>query len=340
MHRLSRTLAVAAVVTSLVAAAGCSSGKTSSGSSGDSKSPAKVSYLTAFGTVGRDAFIWVAEDKGYFKDENIDIDIKPGAAADTNLKALSAGQVQFAALDFNASLVDQGQGQYTDVRAFAAIHQRNLSSIIGLDGGGITTPKDVVNKKIGVATGSVVKLLYPAYARLAGLDPTAIQWQEAAPATLPGLLAAGKVDGLATFLIGTPAIEKASGKKTVVLPFSQYLTDLYGNALFTTNTYATKNPDVVKRFRTAALKGLQYAIDHPDEAGKILQKYNPTIGDTGATSATGEIKLMTPYVAAGASLGTLDEQRVARSIAILQGAGLFGSGLTPDKVLYLAAQSS
>ncbi len=121
MHRLSRTLAVAAIVTSLVAAAGCSSDKASS-SGGSSKTPDKVSYLTAFGAVGRDAFIWVAQDKGYFKDANIDIDIKPGAAADTNLKALSANQAQFAALDFNAALVDQGKGQYTDVRAFAAIH--------------------------------------------------------------------------------------------------------------------------------------------------------------------------------------------------------------------------
>jgi NitT/TauT family transport system substrate-binding protein len=330
-------LAVAAVVTALVAA-GCSSSKPKASGGGTTT---KVSYLTAFGAVGRDAFIWVAKDKGYFKDAGIDINIQLGAAAEPNLKAMSAGAVQFAALDLTGAVVDQGKGQYTDVRAIAAIHQRNLSSIVSLEGSAIASPKDIVNKKIGVATGSVVQLLYPAYAKLAGLDPNAIQWKPTTPAALPLLLASGQVDGLATFLIGTPAIEKAAGgKKAVVLPYSNFLTDLYGNALFTTKTYADKNPDVVKAFRTAALKGLQYAIDHPDEAGKILQKYNPTIGPNGATSATGEIKLMAPYVAAGATIGTLDKDRVARGIAILQGAGLFPSGLTPDKVVDFGVASA
>lgn len=331
MQRLTRRTVVTGMAAAAVAAAaGCSKSKSTTGSS---STPDKVSYLTAFGAVGRDAFIWVAQDKGYFKAANIDITIQLGAATDKNLAALSAGKVQFTALDLTGGVIQVGKGAYTDARAFAAIHQRNLSSIIGLEGGQITTPKDIQGKKIGVATGSVVKSLYPAYAQLAGLDPKQIQWLEVPPQALPSLLPSKQADGLATFLIGTPAIEKAAGKKTVVLPYSTYLTDLYGNGLFTSQKIASSQPDLVKRFRDAALKGLQYAIDHPDEAGQILKKYNATADPT---SAAGEIKLMTPYVgsaAAGVAVGALDEQRVARGIAILQGSGLIPSGLTPDKVV-------
>jgi NitT/TauT family transport system substrate-binding protein len=330
MRTLTRRSVVTGLATTMVAAAaGCS--KSAPAVSG--QAPDKVIYLTAFGAVGRDAFIWIAQEKGYFKDANIDVSIKLGAAADKNLQALSAGQAQFAALDLTGGVIQVGKGSYPDVRAFAAIHQRNLSSIIGVEGGSLSTPKDLVGKKVGVATGSVVKSLYPAYARLAGIDPTLIQWVEVAPAQLPPLLAAKQVDGLATFLIGTPAIEKAAGKKTVVLPFSTYLTDLYGNGLFTSAKIAQQSPDLVKRFRIAALKALQYSIDHPDEAGQILKKFNPTAD---AVAATGEIKLMTPYVgsaASGVTVGALEEQRVARGIAILQSSGLIPSGLTPDKIV-------
>jgi NitT/TauT family transport system substrate-binding protein len=79
------------------------------------------------------------------------------------------------------------------------------------------------------------------------------------------------------------------------------------------------------------LKALKYTIDHPEEAAEIMNKAQPS-ADKGA--AVSEIKLMTPYVTAGGGVfGALDEQRVSRAIAILQGAGLIPSGLTGDKVV-------
>lgn len=46
----------------------------------------KVTYLTAFGAVGRDAFAWVAQEKGYFKESGLDVTIQLGAATGENLK--------------------------------------------------------------------------------------------------------------------------------------------------------------------------------------------------------------------------------------------------------------
>ena len=90
---------------------------------------------------------------------------------------------------------------------------------------------------------------------------------------------------------------------------------------------------VSARSGDAALKALQWTIDNPAEAAQILKDANPTAD---LASATGEIKLMTPYVKpanAKAPFGGLDQQKVARAIAILQGAGLIPSGLTPDAVV-------
>ncbi len=319
----------AAVLTVLAATAlsGCTAARRTSATGHD-----KVAYMTAFGAVGRDAFIWVAKDKGYLADAGIDVTIQLGAGTDPNLKALSSGQVQIAANDLNGVTVSVGTGNYTDVRAFAAVNQRNLSSIVTLDGAGITSPKDLPGKKLGVSTGSVVKLLFPAYARLAGIDPASVHWVTVAAPALSGMLGKQQADGLATYLISTPAIQKlAGGRKAVVMPFSTYLTDLYGNALVTTATFARTHRDLLERFRGAILAGVRYTVEHPDEAGAIMRKYNPTID---AAAAAGEIRLMTPYVGAGdAAFGTLDQRRVARAIAILQGAGLFPPGLTPDRIL-------
>src|SRR4029450_8510733 len=122
------------------------------------------------------------------------------------------------------------------------------------------------------------------------------------------------------------------GKKAVVMPYSEYLRDLFGNGIVTTAEIADKKPEMAKRFRDVMLKALKTTIDHPEEAAEIMNKVQPS-ADKGA--ATSEIKLMTPYVTAagGGVFGAIDEQRASRAIAILQGAGLIPPGLTADQVV-------
>ncbi|MEV4511623.1 ABC transporter substrate-binding protein [Dactylosporangium sp. NPDC049525] len=328
--RRYRALLVAVLATALIGAAGgCTSPKAEPAAS--EKKLDQVTYLTAFGAVGRDAFAWVAQEKGYFKESGLDVTIQLGAATGENLKGLAAGQAQFANLDLIGAWILAGKGDYKDFRTIAAIHQQSLVSIVTLEGSGITSPKDLEGKKVGAATGSVNQLLFPAYAKLAGIDASKVQWVNAQPPQLPALLAGGQVQALSTFLIGSKGIEKAAGgKKAVILPYSKYLGDLYGNGIITTAKIAKENPDLARRFRDASLKAVKYSIDHPDEAAQILKKAQPAAD---ITAAVGEITLMTPYVSSGAAIGAMDQERVARAIATLQAGGLIPAGLTPDAVV-------
>jgi NitT/TauT family transport system substrate-binding protein len=135
-------------------------------------------------------------------------------------------------------------------------------------------------------------------------------------------------------VVGKPSIEfVAKPKKAVVLPFSDHLGDLYGNSLVTQSKLAKDKPDLVKRFTTALLKGLEYSIDNPKEAAQILVKNQPT---QKVEPAAAELELMAAYVrssGSGAAVGALDSQRVARCIALLQGAGAIPDGLTPEQVV-------
>lgn len=334
MIRRTRVLAAALLAMALIATSACSDSDDGGTDSGAGKASEKITYLTAFGAAGRDAFIWIAKKKGYFAEAGIDVDIQLGAATGENLKALASGKAQFANLDLIGAWILAGKGTYPNIRAIAAVHQQTLVSIVSLEGSGITSPKDLVGKKLGAATGSVNQLLFPAYARLAGIDPKSVTWVNTTPPQIPALLASGQVKAVSTFLIGKGGIEKAAdGKKAVIMPYSDYLSDLFGNGIFTTKDITENKADLAKRFREAAIKGLQYTIDHPDEAAQTLHEAQPA---TALASAKGEIVLMTPYVKAttsGAPIGSMDEQRVARAIAILQGSGLIPAGLTPDEAV-------
>ena len=118
-----------------------------------------------------------------------------------------------------------------------------------------------------------------------------------------------------------------------MLPYTDYLTDLYGVGLGVTKKAKSENPDRVRRFNDALLKGLRDAIENPAEAGKVYAKYQKIQPEPVAAA---ENQLLVPYVksaSTGVAVGALDAQRVARNISILQGAGVIPAAFAPEEVV-------
>src|SRR5947207_1805100 len=334
--RLSRVFAAAIVSTAMLAATGCTSGSNANNKSNQAPIE-KVTYATGFGQFGREAYVYVGIDKGYFRDAGIDVTVKPGQGTGDTLKQLTAGNVDIAPVDFTGAMIQIGGGKVEGVTAVAAIHQRTLACIMTLDGRNIRSPKDLEGHTVGDPNGSTIGLMFPTYAKLAGIDASKVKFVNLPAQQLPQTLAAGTVDTIGQFVVGVPTIEKAAGgKKAVVLPYSDFINDVYGNVLVTTTKLAQQKPDLVKKFTAALLTSLQYAVDHPDEAGQILHSHVPT---QDPKVAAGELTLMKQYVnssSSGTAIGALDQQRVARSIALMQGANAIPAGLTPDRLVDFA----
>jgi NitT/TauT family transport system substrate-binding protein len=293
----------------------------------------KVTFLTAFGVNGRDGYAHVAKAKGFFAEAGIDVTIQAGKAGESNHLLLTSGQAQFAAVDASGAFIRYATKNDTGFQIVAAIQQSTLVSIIAMADRGIASPRDLAGKILGSATGAVPQTLFPAYARLVGIDPGTVRWTNTSPEQLPTLLIANKIDGAGLFLVARPGVEAAAhGRKTTVLPYSDVLPDLYGAALVTQKTTITSKPDLVRRFIRALLKGLDYAVTHPAEAGDILHEAEPT-QDAGLAAA--ELELMRPYVlTANHPVGILDPTRGAQNLALLKSVGLIptdtAAGLATD----------
>ncbi|SCG34680.1 ABC transporter substrate-binding protein [Micromonospora halophytica] len=334
MRRLTRTVAAAALATALALVSACSSGDDSSeAKGGEGKALEKVTYLTSFGNFGRDSYAWVAKEKGFFKEAGFDVEIKPGQGTGSVIQTIVGGQADFGPIDLTGGLLQLGNGAAKDFVAVAAIQQRTMAAIVTVEGKNIATPKDLEGKKLADTPTSVVRLLFPTYARLAGVDASKVTFVNGEAQSLMGMLGSGTVDGIGQFVVGQPTVEVVTKKKPVVLPYSDVMTDLYGNALITSSKLAKEKPEMVKRFTAALLKGLEYALANPQEAADLLKK-NVNATNTGAAAA--ELQLMAAYVRSsnsGTALGTLDQERVAKSIALLQGAGALKSAINPDQII-------
>jgi NitT/TauT family transport system substrate-binding protein len=339
--KLNRLAGVAAATAVMLVAAGCGGGDTTDTAvTGSSTAGAveKINYLTSFNTFGRDAYVYVAKEKGYFEQAGLDVDIKPGTGTVDVMKLIASGRADFGPGDFSTVVITVAK-QKLPVTTVAMVQQKSLAALVSLEGYGISTPKDLEGKKIADQPGSTNTVMFPVYAKAAGIDASKVKFVPAAPPTLPQLLAAHKVDAIGQFVVGKGLIEKAAnGKKAVFLPFGDVLPDLYGNAILTSSSFAKDKPEVTKKFVSALMKGLEYSIAHPDETGEILNKYQPT---QDPKVAAGEVTLMAPYVKGdkGAAVGSVDNARVTKIIDLLTEAGAIPAGVQPAQIVDPSATS-
>ncbi|MEV0616330.1 ABC transporter substrate-binding protein [Nonomuraea sp. NPDC050404] len=331
MRRLPRVITISVLVATFSLPAGCGSGT-------EEPSPARpaadrVTYVTGFGTFGREAYVYVAQEKGYFREAGIEVTVQPGQGSGENLAAVLGGRAQFSAIDFTATLISAANGKADGAVAVAALHQRTLAALMTLEGSGIGEPADLEGKTVADAASSVISMMFPAYAKLTGVDREKVKWVSLEPAQLAANLASGQVDAIGQYVVGEPTVRNAAkGRKVTVLPFGEVITDLYGSAVTTSATLAKDRPDLVRKFTGALLKGLAYAVDHPQEAAQILLKRQPAMN---AESAAAELTLMAPYVrpSGGEPIGAMSRERVERAITALRTAGAFETAPTPESVV-------
>ena len=333
MKTILRRLGIGVTALALVAAGGCGSDDDGGASGGgDQAALEKVTYLTGVGVQGRESYVYVAQEKGFFREAGFEVEVKPGAGTVPNLKLLQGGQADFAVLDITGALIEYGRGNFKDFTIISALQQRNLACLMALEGSGVAGPKDLEGKRIAYIPGGVVRTLFDTYAKLAGFDASTVTWVNMPFQAMPAGLASKRIDVATQFVVGKGFVESVGKRKAVVLPYSDYLVDLYGNGVAVTSKDAKADPDRVRRFNEAILKGLAYAIEHPQEAGTIYAKFQKA---QPPKAAGGEMALMAPYVKSGGSggVGALDQNRVARNIAILQGAGTIPNSFQPEDVV-------
>jgi NitT/TauT family transport system substrate-binding protein len=300
----------------------------------------KVTYLTGLGAFGREAFAWVADAKGFFRDAGVAVTIVPGAAGDENLKKIAGNAAQFGVIDESGAVIRAGRGNFDPFRLVAALNSQTLIAIMSLVGRGITIPADLKGKTIAQAEGAVIKTLFPGYAKLAGLDPKTVRWVEVAATGLPALLASGQVDAIGQFVVGRPAVAAAAKRPVddvITLPYSTYMTDPYGNALVTSQQLIDSNPDLVRRFAGALIKGLVYAVANPEESGRILTKAVPA---SNPDTAAAELRLLANYGGrspSGAPVGVFEPAKVSRGIALMQSLGQFPTAFPVDRLVWFDA---
>jgi NitT/TauT family transport system substrate-binding protein len=230
---------------------------------------------------------FVALEKGFYKDENLDVTIVPGGPDIVSEQQVANGQADFG-VDWVASFLafrDKGL-PLVDV---AQIYQSSGLLLVSRKSANITKPEDLKGKHVGVWYGGN-EFEFLALMDKLKYDPDKDLTVIKQGFTMDPFLA-GQMDAASAMTYNEYQIVLESGVKAEDLNVINYTTEGVGmleDNLFASEDMVKAKPDLVKRFVRASIKGWQGAIDDQKSAVDAVMKY----AEPGSTTADHQTRMM------------------------------------------------
>jgi NitT/TauT family transport system substrate-binding protein len=224
--------------------------------------------------------LYVAIDKGYFKDAGIEIEFDYSLETDA-VSLVGAGNLQFAVVSGEQVLLARAQG--LPIVYVCAWYQQYPVAVVSKVDQGIKTAADLRGKKIGLPGlyGAnyigLDAILFSAGLTEKDVTLDSIGFNQVAS------LAADKDQAVSVYTTNEPVQLAAQGYKLNEIRVADTL-QLASNGLITNEGTIAKDPDLVRRMTSAFLKGLADTIANPDAAYTISMKYVPNLDKQDATT--------------------------------------------------------
>ncbi|MCK9373512.1 MAG: ABC transporter substrate-binding protein [Sulfuricurvum sp.] len=215
------------------------------------------------------AGIIMAKEKGFYSDAGLDVTILERDPSRDNIMEVVNGEAEYGIAD-SSILGYRERGE--PVKILAPIFQHNAMVLIAKKSSGITSPYELIGKKVSYQEG-IDDAIFSHVFRFADINvheikkvPMDFSYEK---------FISGDIDVIAAYITDQPHwIQKRGVELNIINPLS-YGIDLYGDILFTSESEITSHPKRVEAMKKATIRGWHYAISHPDETIRIiLEKYN------------------------------------------------------------------
>lgn len=215
------------------------------------------------------AGFYAADQNGDYAAEGLDVTFLEGGP-DVDIHApVSQGLAQFGVAGAETLILKRAAG--IPFRAVATIYRRNPLVFMTLADSGITRPQDFAGKTILVASFNQAIL----HAMTSHVGVTPDRYDEAC-CNIDGFYT-GEFQVAHAYLTNEVINASKEGHQINIINPDDYGVHFYADTLYVNDDFMIQDPDIIRRFLRATLKGWTYAVENPEAVGPLVRNYNPDV---------------------------------------------------------------
>jgi len=285
-----------------------------------------VTFQLNWAAGGPNAGFAAAVAEGFYKAAGLDVTIVQGNGSGNTAQLVASGRAQLAYAD--AVPVSQLIAKGAPMRIVSTVYQSNPNEVTALKKTGLKSPKDLAGKKVGVPAGSSQAPMLPLFLSANGLKEADLVLVNMPLTSMVPALLQGQVDAILGSMDAYQIQLEQLGAQLDNFTFADYGVPTVSTSIFASDQFIKDNPDVLRKFIAASLKGWSFALDNPE---KTVQDLKAVFPDVNTKLAAAELAAITPlFCSAGAKfIGKAEDAHWTRTQQLLSEVKLLPEGQDP-----------
>jgi NitT/TauT family transport system substrate-binding protein len=223
----------------------------------------KITLAAYAGDTG--ALVYIAEDRGYFEKNGLEVTIKDYGSGKAAADALIDGE---ADISTSAGFVFVSNSfNYADLRVLGTVATEEVKELVARKDRGIAAIDDLIGKKIGVTKKSGAEFSLGTFLIFNGLSLQDVELVDLRPSEIVEAISNGDIDAAFTWDPNVYNIKEQLGDNAISWPGGQ---DFYF-VLITKEGWIKKNPEAAERLMTSLLEAEDYIKDNSEKCKEFVR---------------------------------------------------------------------
>ncbi len=213
---------------------------------------------------------YMAKEKGFYQDAGFDVEIKEFEFG-MNVPNEIVNKKSIYGVGRPTLIVSRSNGD--NIVLLASIFQSSPNIWLAIKNRQVNTLEDFKNKKVMVTgdakeDATIMSMVFSKGIQLKDLNVIEHSFNI-------NDLISGKTDLMSSYISNEPFLLKQKGYESQIFDPKDYGFDFYNDILFTTEDEVNNNPEDVKKFTQASIRGWKYAFNNIEETVNLIyEKYN------------------------------------------------------------------